>query len=800
MALGAYERLMNRTDPDRDLIDAVGEALELEPSGRVAFLERSLRDRPDLIGTARRVLEAAERAEHGPDPADSFRIPAEWLEGSTGEIEPRLADGRAIGSYRIKRFIAAGGMGEVYEAEDERLGRRVAIKVLQVASGPRRSQRFLREASLLARLEHPAIVRLYERGVAEIDGETMAFMAMEFVDGLPLAETLAAEPHRRSPRAVVELILPIVDAVAYAHGRGVLHRDLKPANVLVDLDGKARLLDFGVATLLDREDGISVSATGAASMAGTLAYMSPEHLRGGSAAVTTQSDVYGLGLILLESMAGRPVVAGDGMGVAEVVRRVVDEPLPALGSLRPGTRGDLEAIVAAAVAREPERRYASAAALGAELRRYLAGEPPLVRPPGTLATVRTLVRRHRRGIAIAAAIAAVAASGVALAAVQFLRAREAEARSELLVGQLVEGSRPIVLELHRSLAERQEPLSARKAALEAAIEYLAWVREVAGDDERVLEAVARNYLELASVIGGAGMGSLGEFDESRSMLLEAKALWERLLASAATPKRHQGYSDTFALLGLLETGEDKARLLAEAAREFRRGLERTPGGGTEDRPLRVALVRELYAATAAHDPDGIRAAIEGFARLESRLSGDAEYWSEVGLAWRYLTQELETLGDPAACAAAESCRIALERSMSLGQVDFSNERHLARTELSLVACAVGSGDPADLEARALAAVDRSRRAWEMQPGSNFHRISHAETVRQFGEVVNVLAASLAASERPAFSDRAVAAMRDELGRLEAAPVEGERHLREDSVLAQVNDLAARLASPAPAVP
>jgi hypothetical protein len=740
------------------------------------------------------VLEAAERAEAGPDPADSFRIRTEWLEWAASEIEPRLAAGQAIGNYRIRRFIAAGGMGEVYEASDERIDRRVAVKILHAASGPRRSQRFLREASLLARLEDPAIVRLYEWGVAEVDGEEIAFMAMEFVDGLPLAEAIARRPW--APRAIVELVLPVVDAVAYAHGRGVLHRDLKPPNVLVDREGKARLLDFGVATLLDGTDGLAASATGAASMAGTLAYMSPEQLHGGSAAVTTQSDVYGLGLILLESIAGRPIFAVAGAGVAEIVRRVVDEPLPPLGSLQPEARGDLEAIVAAAVAREPGERYASAAALGSDLRRYLADHPPLVRPPGTLSMLRTLVRRHRRGIAVGAAIGTAAAVGLALAALQFLRAREAEARSDLLVGQLVEGSRPIVVDLQRTLFERGESLSARKAAVEATLGYLRWVREVAGDDERVLEAVARALTELGQVVGSAGAGSLGDVEGAVAALGEARTLFESLIARRSTASRHRGLSDVLALLAMIEIGERKAELLAEAAAEFRRGLALMPPGEARDREERTILVREFYAATAAGDAEVLRASLDRFAALEPRWRNDAEYWSEVGLAWRYLTQILEQEGDPAACEAAEACRVALERSNALGlDGNFSNERHLARNELSEVVCRVGTVDPETLESRALAAVERSRDAWELRPGDNFHRMSHAETMRMFGDAALRLVDSLGAAERRVFADRAVAAMRGELDRLAATPVEGERHLREDAVIAEVEARVASLAGP-----
>jgi hypothetical protein len=306
--------------------------------------------------------------------------------------------------------------------------------------------------------------------------------------------------------------------------------------------------------------------------------------------------------------------------------------------------------------------------------------------------LRTLVRRHRRGIAVGAAIGTAAAVGLALAALQFLRAREAEARSDLLVGQLVEGSRPIVVDLQRTLFERGESLSARKAAVEATLGYLRWVREVAGDDERVLEAVARALTELGQVVGSAGAGSLGDVEGAVAALGEARTLFESLIARRSTASRHRGLSDVLALLAMIEIGERKAELLAEAAAEFRRGLALMPPGEARDREERTILVREFYAATAAGDAEVLRASLDRFAALEPRWRNDAEYWSEVGLAWRYLTQILEQEGDPAACEAAEACRVALERSNALGlDGNFSNERHLARNELSEVVCRVGHG-------------------------------------------------------------------------------------------------------------
>jgi len=776
--------------PDREVLDAVDAAFDRAPAERGAFLAESLRNRPDALAMARRVLDAAERVESGDDPVDSFRVRLECFEGSGWADEPRLASGAVLGPYRVLRFVAAGGMGEVYEAEDPRIGRRVAIKVVRVAAGPRRSERFLREAALLARLEHPSIVRLYEWGTASLDGEELPFMAMEFVDGLPLGEALAAFS-ARDPRAIVERVLPVVDAVAYAHGRGVLHRDLKPSNVLVDREGRSRLLDFGVATLVGGDDALAAAATGGFAMPGTLAYMSPEQLRGGAAAVTTQSDVYGLGLILFEALAGRPAVERQGAGVAEIVRQVFAGP-PRLGSLVPATRGDLEAIVAAALAGEPKHRYASAAALAADLRRFLAGDPPLVRPPGTLATVRSLARRHRRGLVAIGAVALATLGAAGVATRQYLRAREAEARSAVLLDQLVDGAQPIVLGLSRTLAARNEPLAVRKEALEASLAYLAWARGVGGDDPRVLDAVARTYLQLGEVIGSVGAGSLGDTDGARIAFREALSILDDLVRREPTPVRRRARSDLLSRLALVEGGDEGARLMADAADEYALAVESVPAGPARDREERQLLVRDFYAAFRAGDADGIRRTIDGFAAFADRWRDDSEYWSEVGLAWWYLHQCLDARGDPDACAAAEAARDAFERSVALGQSDHTNERHLARLELSLARCAIGREDLAHLEARARAGLERSRRVWRTRPENNFHRSSHAWVIGQFGEVSAALAASAPAGDAAALARRAAAEIREARDELLAAPVEGEPQPQEGRFLRWVENELERL--------
>ncbi|HXI03892.1 MAG TPA: serine/threonine-protein kinase, partial [Candidatus Saccharimonadales bacterium] len=275
-----------------------------------------------------------------------------------------LEPGQELNQYRIARKIGEGGMGEVWLAEDTRLGRRVALKTLtpSAASDPGRLARFEREAKAAAALNHPNIVTLFS--VEEAEG--LHFLTMELVEGRPLGARIGE--NGMSMRELLEIALPMTDAIASAHARGIVHRDLKPDNVMISSEGRVKVLDFGLAKL--REEGailggdssLSPTRTQAGVLLGTLAYMSPEQAQGEPA--DARSDVFSLGILLFEMTTGhRPF---DGKNAVAVISSVLKDPTPSLSG-EPGVPARLDRIIRRCLEKEPDARYPSARELHDDL-------------------------------------------------------------------------------------------------------------------------------------------------------------------------------------------------------------------------------------------------------------------------------------------------------------------------------------------------------------------------------------------------------------------------------------------------
>jgi tRNA A-37 threonylcarbamoyl transferase component Bud32 len=327
-------------------------------------------------------------------------------------FHPELSNSPGLGQFELLNEIARGGMGVVYKARHKRLNRVVALKTIRPGvscSTDVLVRRLRTEAKVVAALDHPNIVPLYEIG--EEDG--YPYLILKLIPGGDL------ERHRgrlsRNPRAAVRLMAKVARTVHYAHSHGVLHRDLKPSNILLDLEGAPHVTDFGLARCIETES--SLTQTGL--ILGTPAYMAPEQASGSPGELTEAVDVYGLGAVLYKLLAGRPPFQAETMyEVLEQVR----ERVPS--SLRVHNRAidrNLDAICLKCLQKDPARRYHSAAALSADLERWLAGSPVSARRPNSAERISNWYCRNRKAVAFSATlvglVAAFVIAGIATATI-----------------------------------------------------------------------------------------------------------------------------------------------------------------------------------------------------------------------------------------------------------------------------------------------------------------------------------------------------------------------------------------------
>jgi non-specific serine/threonine protein kinase/serine/threonine-protein kinase len=391
-----------KLSPDQGAaLDALLEQLlDLPPAERLRALElQSIAD-PAVRDEAESLLRA-DQASRG-----FLETPA-----TLAPVEP---DGREIGMtlghWRILRIVGRGGMGIVCEAQREAgdFEQRAAIKLLQPGAAGT-AQRFEVERRILARLEHPGIARLLDGGMAA-DGRP--YMVMEFVDGQSITDYCRAG--KLPLRERLNLFIQVCDAVAYAHRRLIVHRDLKPSNVLIDADGRVKLLDFGIAKLMDAPDN---QLTQAVMLVLSPLCAAPEQLSG--AEITTQTDVYALGLMLYELLVGRHPWISEHVPTLSELRELQQRPLPWASRVEQSAlRGDLEAVLHKCLRPEPAQRYASVEALKQDIERYLRGDPVQAREGARFYVLGRVLRQHRWLVAGIAGIVISLAVGLGLAAWQ----------------------------------------------------------------------------------------------------------------------------------------------------------------------------------------------------------------------------------------------------------------------------------------------------------------------------------------------------------------------------------------------
>jgi tetratricopeptide (TPR) repeat protein/predicted Ser/Thr protein kinase len=576
----------------KELFDA---AVELPAANREPFLAERCSDE-ELRREVLTLLRADSEAPTGflAQPPDAATV----LEQLT---DPLL--GTELGSYRVVRELARGGMGKVYLGErTDAYQKRVAIKVVKRGMDTDDVvRRFRDERQLLARLEHPNIARILDGG-ATADG--LPYLVMDYIDGEPIDQWVAVHELRIEQR--LALFLDVCGAVAYAHRNLVVHRDLKPANIVVS-GGVPVLLDFGIAKVLDPAlTGATVSPTGLGMAPMTPEYASPEQLRGGP--ITTSTDVYSLGIILHELLTGRRLSKVAALD-AETLLRLATEDVPLPSAVAPAEiarrlKGDLDTIALRALEKDPARRYASVEALADDVRRHLQGLPIHARADRWTYRTGKFVRRHRLGVGVAVVLAVVVSGAVAVVFQQRGRAERQRAIA-------TDAANTMVLQVADAMTRMSGPTEARLKLLAQALPVFDRI-QAEGDDRELRLRIAETNRSLAQTYA-----DLGDAPHAAERVQRAAALLQPLVdRNEATPAELSTYASVEMergdLLLLLNRGGE-----SNAAYDRGIGVLRRASA----RPDATLNLRSTYALALTRKGDRLFA--EGNYAAAERLFTDA---------------------------------------------------------------------------------------------------------------------------------------------------------------------------------
>ncbi len=636
-------------------------AMDLKPEQRRPWLDSLDESHSDLRAALGEILFGGD----GPETGDFLQaLPQFSTVSGTGSLTAsEVAAGDIVGAYRLRRELGSGGTASVWLAEraDGSLQRQFALKFPHVGHVDRGlAERMARERDILTSLDHPNIARLYDAG---LDDKGRPYLALEFVDGISPDEY--CRRHACSLRQRLELFLQVARAVAYAHARLVVHRDLKPNNILVTEAGEVRLLDFGIARLLEGDRAAAAFQTQVGIRALTPAYAAPEQFLGQP--ITVASDVYSLGVVLFELLTGRSPYSPKRPTLSAIEQAVLEAAVPAASSVAPGggaraLRGDIDNILLKALAKLPRERYGTVDAFAADVERHLTGLPIAARRASAWYVTGKFVRRHVAGLSVAALVAAAVVASSAVAfwqwraaerqnAVAMSRLGDARAAADFSSAVLTEGLQAdeqltTVALLARSevLAERMGRRNFRIRAVAAAM-VARWYRdfEMHADAIRVLTGAIDS---LPSSEGG----------------LAAPLICSRFNSySQAGRKVDDGIAEFLRALPAAQDAADRAHCLASRAGlawakgdtagvvdYARQALQTFEGSGVVS-PLDEANLAMLLGAAYAYDNQidaGLeylaraREAIERAGRAESRLMFDL--YSRRATAWLYAGNPLRT--------------------------------------------------------------------------------------------------------------------------------------------------------------
>lgn len=654
--------------------------IDLDPAARQQALVDLRRSDAGLAAEVERLL-AADALDNPLLDADSGGVAR--VRESLREATP---EGEQIGSYRLLHRLGQGGMGEVWYAErtDGSYDQRVAVKLLRPGMDTHAIlRRFLQERRILARLRHPNIVRLIDAGMSS--GERPCYV-MELVEGESLTDHAAA--HHLDVRARVHLMSKVADAVAHAHTQLVVHRDLKPGNVLVDAEGEPRVLDFGIAKLLEASG--EQTRTGTALQAMSPAYAAPEQLRGEP--IGTATDVHALGLMLFELLTGTlpqnrrasnlaqlALVAGEetserpsatitqGGGVA--VRATYGDRVDAR-QLSRSLSGDLDLIVTTAMQRDPARRYATAAAFAADLRNWLDRRPIAARADSASYRLRKFIRRHRLGVAVGVLmfLALIGALGAALWQARVARSEAARAEMESANARRELARAERIKDFLLGLFGEQDPISRASANARSPLELVrAGIASVDAQLGKESDLRAVLLRDLGEIQGNLGDREGAEATLERAWTLQGELSGARSLASA---EAMAAYASALDANGKQKEAEPKLREALGILREQGAG-DGMPAVRAESTLAMIELIKGNNAEAeklARHGVDVLRKTFgDDDMRLAMRLGVLGKIQQESGNYPQALASLTEALGIVARNNGEDHVRTALLRT-NIGEI------------------------------------------------------------------------------------------------------------------------------------
>jgi len=694
----------------REVFAAADRALELQGAERRAFIERCLDENPAVGAELSALIESGEHPSVLENPASTFAAPFlhEAEAAAAAEVAAPNGEMPTFGAYRVRRELGSGGMGTVYLAEraDDQFRKDVALKVLpRWRKGNRgRYQRFLEERQILAKLDHPGIAHLLDGGVTA-DG--IPWFAMEYIPGEPI-DRYCEEAHL-SVEARLELFCDVCSAVQYAHRNLVVHRDLKPSNILVGPNGRVALLDFGIARLLAADEALAAEATMTVDRQLTPLYSSPEQIRGEP--VSTAADVYALGVLLHVVLTGTNPYRLTTLGSYEVARAVIeqDPEAPSMSAARAEKpqlakrlRGDLDAIVLKAMAKEPGKRYATVEQLETDVQRYLTGLPVVAQPESRSYILSKFIKRHRPAVALVSVAITLLIAFATVMTVQRSRIR-AQAQRITRERDRAENVGQGFLAIFRNIAPGDSGITAREVLDSATSRINDEMVNYPEQRARLVFEMARAYHRIGfedraaglletSLTLRRGLRPAPELDIAETLdLLGEVHLAQRRIAladsefsAALALRRHRlplrDPRIARSLVGLASVRRVEARL-DDAERFAREAIDIDRAAG---RNARAHLVRSTSSLAAVQFDKGEYAAAAELYRQALGRSREIhrEEHPDVATAALDLAAALNAMGDRRAADSVIRYELTLQRRIVTGAVLTGTERTATHTAAS----------------------------------------------------------------------------------------------------------------------